>query len=116
MRSSLALLAAALATVPHATSFCAPAVAAPTAASFLHSGVSAHHSHSAHRSIVRGRAAPLLMAASSVGEAKAAFLTLAEAGPKNGVGATEEQVTCIEAYLHLYTHPGGNPGANGWFL
>jgi len=39
------------------------------------------------------------MAAASAGEARAAFLSLAEAGPKNGVGATEEQAKEIHAAI-----------------
>jgi hypothetical protein len=42
------------------------------------------------------------MAAASAGEARAAFLSLAEAGPKNGVGATEEQVYISARALLLF--------------
>ena len=95
----MTLLAAALASIPHATSFCPSAVAVPMAAAVLRT---AHHSHSSHRcSPVRGRAAPLSMAASSAGEARAALLDLAEAGPKNGVGATEEQVQRLSTRYRL---------------
>jgi len=81
---TLTILAAALAvaTIPHAACF-SPLAISPIV------GTSTRLGSVSHRS---SRIRPLAMAAASAESARAALLTLVEAGPKNGVGATKEQV------------------------
>jgi len=81
---ALTLLAAALAvaTIPHAACF-SPLAIAPIVGTSTRLGSVSHRSSGTR---------PLAMAAASAESARAALLTLAEAGPKNGVKATKEQV------------------------